>query len=164
MNGQNQSVSVEARNAVESVVGANCTLLNDKGSWLVTTPGSAVVHRSYADLVVKCEKAPYEPGMLTAKSFTKAMALGNIIFGGVIGAGVDIATGAAYDYPMLLTVVMGQTIEMKTPEGATPGVRQPKPGEADCIPVPGKSGVCQEVRTAPAAAPVPVPPSPSSTK
>lgn len=34
---------------------------------------------------------------------TKAMAAGNIIFGGIIGAGVDVATGAAYDYPAVIT-------------------------------------------------------------
>lgn len=32
-------------------------------------------------------------------SKTKGMAFGNIVFGGVIGAGVDMADGAAYDYP-----------------------------------------------------------------
>jgi hypothetical protein len=35
------------------------------------------------------------------------MAFGNILFGGFIGAGVDVATGAAYDYPNLLTVDLG---------------------------------------------------------
>ncbi|MDH4481479.1 MAG: hypothetical protein QE279_02085 [Rhodoferax sp.] len=37
------------------------------------------------------------------------MAFGNIIFGGVIGAGVDISTGTAYDYPSLIVVMMGKT-------------------------------------------------------
>lgn len=32
------------------------------------------------------------------------MAFGNLLFGGVIGAGVDIGTGAAYDYPNLISV------------------------------------------------------------
>ena len=34
------------------------------------------------------------------------MAFGNILIGGVIGVGVDVATGAAYDYPDLITVQM----------------------------------------------------------
>lgn len=50
-----------------------------------------------------------EPGLISAKSSTKGMAFGNIIFGGIIGAGVDISTGAAYDYPTLITVLMGKT-------------------------------------------------------
>ena len=39
------------------------------------------------------------------------MAFGNILFGGVIGAGVDIATGAAYDYPELIVVEVDQVFE-----------------------------------------------------
>jgi hypothetical protein len=34
------------------------------------------------------------------------MAFGNILFGGVIGAGVDVATGAAYDYPAVIEIDM----------------------------------------------------------
>jgi len=37
------------------------------------------------------------------------MAFGNIIAGGIIGAGIDMSTGAAYDYPSLITVEMGVT-------------------------------------------------------
>src|SRR6478609_7378453 len=32
------------------------------------------------------------------------MAFGNILFGGVIGVGVDVATGAAYDYPDVISI------------------------------------------------------------
>jgi hypothetical protein len=34
------------------------------------------------------------------------MAFGNIIAGGIIGAGVDIHTGAAYDYPVSISVLL----------------------------------------------------------
>jgi hypothetical protein len=37
------------------------------------------------------------------------MAAGNLIFGGVIGAAVDAGTGAAFDYPSLIQVIMGKT-------------------------------------------------------
>lgn len=53
--------------------------------------------------------------MASVKSSTKAMAFGNIIFGGVIGAGVDVATGAAYDYPTMITVLMGDRITIEPP-------------------------------------------------
>jgi len=107
--GQNQSLSVETRQMAASVPGASCKLSNDKGTWFVTTPGSTTVQRSYEDLAVRCEKDGFDPGLVTAPSSTKAMAFGNIIFGGIIGAGVDIYTGSAYDYPSLITVEMGQT-------------------------------------------------------
>lgn len=107
--GHNQPVSVETRAKGAMVREASCKLENDKGTWFVTTPGSVTVRRSFADLHVRCEKDRHEPGILTVKSSTKAMAFGNAIFGGLVGAGVDIATGAAYDYPSLITVEMGQS-------------------------------------------------------
>lgn len=109
VNGQNQSISVETRQNAASVAGANCKLSNNKGTWYVTSPGSTVVRRSYEDLSVRCEKEGLDPGIVSVKSATKAMAFGNVIFGGVIGAGVDMANGSAYDYPPLITVQMGET-------------------------------------------------------
>lgn len=107
VNGQNQSVSVETRTESGPVSGANCKLSNNKGTWYVTTPGSTTVNRSYEDLAVRCDKTNVEPGLASVKSATKGMAFGNILFGGIIGAGVDMSTGAAYDYPTLITVMMG---------------------------------------------------------
>lgn len=96
VNGTNQPVSVSTHPIKE----AKCTLENDKGKWYVSsTPGSTTIHRSYSDLKVKCEKNGYKSGEKRFASKTKPMAFGNIIFGGAIGAGVDVATGSAYDYP-----------------------------------------------------------------
>ena len=113
--GYNQSLSIETRTAEAQVAGANCKLSNDKGTWFVISPGSTTVQRSYGDLTVHCEKEGMQPGLLTAKSTTKGMAFGNILFGGIIGAGVDIATGAAYDYPALISVEMGKTTQVPSP-------------------------------------------------
>lgn len=104
--GTAQVVSVEAVSAGQAVSGANCTLKNPKGEYFVTTPGTLTVNRAYDDLVVKCTKDGFTPGMASAKSTTKSMAFGNVIFGGVIGGAVDVSTGAAYDYPSLITVQM----------------------------------------------------------
>jgi hypothetical protein len=114
--GHNQSLSVETRSKDgQTVMGANCKLVNDKGTWFVTSPGSVTVHRSYDDLLVNCDKDGQEPGAASVKSSTKGMAFGNILLGGVIGAGVDVASGAAYDYPTLFTVVMGENIKIDAP-------------------------------------------------
>ena len=122
VNGQNQPVSVETRDDSGAVAGANCKLSNNKGSWYLTTPGSTTVQRSYEDLAIHCTKDSSEPGFASVKSSTKAMAFGNIIFGGVIGAAVDVGTGAAYDYPALITVLMGKntTVAPPAPEAAAP--------------------------------------------
>lgn len=124
--GHNQSLSVETRHKGQQVVGASCKLNNDKGIWFVTTPGSVVVRRSYDDLHVRCEKEPHEPGLATVKSYTKSMAFGNILFGGIVGGAVDVASGAAYDYPSLITVEMGQASVIAPPEAQAEAPREGK--------------------------------------
>ncbi|MEO5355572.1 MAG: nuclear transport factor 2 family protein, partial [Magnetococcus sp. XQGC-1] len=91
-------------------------MTNDKGEWLVTTPGSVTIRRSADDLSVKCEKEPLIPGFAVVKSSVKGMAFGNVLFGGGIGAGVDAVTGAAFDYPSLISVEMGENQRATTPE------------------------------------------------
>lgn len=118
--GTNQTISVESHATDGAQIpGANCKLSNNKGTWFVTTPGSTTVNRSFEDLSVLCEKESHPSGMVTIKSSTKPLAFGNIIFGGVIGAGVDVATGAAYDYPTLVRVKMGA--QTTIPAAATGG-------------------------------------------
>lgn len=112
VNGTNQVMSVEARNKGEAVAGASCKLESDKGTFFVTAPGTVTVHRGYHDLAVKCEKDNLPPGLATVKSSTKGMLAGNILFGGIIGVAVDAGTGAAYDYPSLITIMMGEDIRL----------------------------------------------------
>ena len=115
VSGQNQSVSVETRNEAGPISGASCKLFNNKGAWFVTSPGTTTVQRSFEDLSVRCEKDLMEAGLSSVKSSTKAMAFGNIIFGGPIGVGVDVATGAAYDYPAVITIFMPKTTSSVAP-------------------------------------------------
>lgn len=114
--GTNQPISVETRSTTgESIAGANCKLENPKGTWYVTTPGSVTVHRAYDDLSIYCTKTGEQPGIASVKSSTKGMAFGNILFGGLIGVGVDTATGAAYDYPTMITVQLASTSTITPP-------------------------------------------------
>jgi uncharacterized protein YceK len=103
VNGQNQPVSV----STGTVKGATCSLENNKGTWFVPyTPGSVTVHRSYNDLHVSCEKKGFLKSEKNVASATKGMAFGNVVFGGIVGAGVDMADGAAYDYPTTIQLDM----------------------------------------------------------
>jgi hypothetical protein len=104
VDGSTQVLSVKTVESANEVSGANCSLTNEKGTWFVNTPGTVSVHRASSDLNIKCSKEGYEAAIKTEQSSTKSMAFGNILFGGVIGAGTDMATGAAYDYPQLITV------------------------------------------------------------
>jgi hypothetical protein len=109
VNGTNQIVSVQTVQGGDQLAGAACKLENSKGTWFVKTPGSVAIHRAYGDLSVKCEKEGVAPGFATVKSHTKGMAFGNILFGGAIGVGIDVSSGAAYDYPNMITLSMGHT-------------------------------------------------------
>jgi uncharacterized protein YceK len=106
VDGTSQTLSVKTVSAQtgSTVPDAQCALKNDKGTYFVKTPGTVVVHRSYDALNLKCTHPGYSPGVVVSKSFTKGMAFGNLLFGGLIGAGVDMADGAAYNYPNLIKV------------------------------------------------------------
>lgn len=113
----NQSVSVQTRDGTgKEVPGANCELTNSKGTWFVLTPGSVSIHRSNDDMQVTCRKDGLEPGRAAIVSDTKGSMFGNIIFGGGIGAVVDHNSGAAYEYPTLIQVVMGAFSEIEAPK------------------------------------------------
>ncbi len=112
VSGTSQTISVETKYKGDSISGANCKLENGKGIFFVTTPGTITIHKAYADLLVTCEKVDVPEGLARVKSSTKAIAFGNILIGGVIGAGVDAGTGAAYDYPQEILVFMGEDIHI----------------------------------------------------
>lgn len=114
VSGTNQVVSVETHAPAGAVSGASCKLQNEKGVYYVTTPGTVTVHRAYGDMTVTCDKTGLPTTVATFKSSTKGMLAGNILFGGAIGAGVDIASGAAYDYPALLQIMMNDGINDAT--------------------------------------------------
>lgn len=100
--GTHQSLSVET----VPLEHAQCKLSSDEGTWFVQdTPGTVMVSRGYGDLTVSCHEDTYL-GTTTVKSTTKGITFGNILLGGGIGAAVDVGTGAAYDYPSLITVMM----------------------------------------------------------
>jgi len=107
VSGTSQVVSVETRKNDAPVAGANCKLVNSKGTYYVTTPGTVTIHRAYGDLTVRCDKEELDAGFATVKSTTKPMAFGNVLFGGAIGVAVDTSSGAAYDYPEVIMVRMG---------------------------------------------------------
>lgn len=115
--GQNQSLSVET----PGCMAANCKLTNEKGTWYVSnTPGTVTVQRAYGDMTVICEKGEYKSLPAQVASATKAMAFGNIIFGGLIGVAVDASTGAAYDYPAAISINMICTGDPTTIEQPSP--------------------------------------------
>ena len=120
----NQNVSVQTKEPTGTeLVGASCELGNKKGKWFITTPGTVGISRSNDDIQVSCTKDGYLQGKQGVVSDTKGMMFGNIIFGGGIGAIIDHTSGAAYEYPSVIQIVMSRIA--KVTDAATPSLMPP---------------------------------------
>ena len=109
MSGNTQPVTISS-----NVNGARCILTNEKGSWSLQTPGSAVVTNSRENLSVRCEKNGYESAVVSVPAKHKDSATwGNVVLGGGIGYIWDRKTGAAFIYPSTinLTLVKSETTQ-----------------------------------------------------
>lgn len=79
--------------------GAECTLTSSGiGTKTVTTPATIVLDKSQNAIAVTCRKACFQDGVGIIASNTETMAAGNLLFGGVVGLGVDAASGAMNKY------------------------------------------------------------------
>lgn len=88
--------------------GASCAMERN-GTPLGTispTPGTAYVEKTKYDIHIKCNKDGYEEATYINKSGAAGSTFGNIVAGGLIGWGIDSATGAdnKYDSPVNLTL------------------------------------------------------------
>jgi hypothetical protein len=93
--GTTQSVSLNT----PGVVGAQCTLVSEGiGTKTVATPATIVLDKSQHNIAVTCKKECYQDGVGIISSSTEGMAAGNLIAGGVLGLGIDAATGAMNKY------------------------------------------------------------------
>lgn len=116
--GPTQEMTVQARGADEKeVTGALCVLKNERGSWNVTTPGKTTVKRSNERMEVTCTKSDAPQGSLSVESATRLAMMANIILpGGTAMAMMDHASGAAYEYPEAITVIMGKALALDVPK------------------------------------------------
>lgn len=80
--------------------GASCSVMrnNVKIASINETPGYVQVDKTKYDLIILCSKPGYQNGSSLNKSDVAGMTAGNIILGGVIGWGIDSATGADNKY------------------------------------------------------------------
>lgn len=90
--------------------GVGCVLTNDAGRWFVTAPGRVVVQKSAGNLFVDCKgrngigQASSGQDVVVSKANTSAL-VGNVTTAG-LGYLLDKRTGAGFDYPDTLTVIM----------------------------------------------------------
>lgn len=99
---------------------AGATVKIDNGMTL-TTPSSVKLERK-KDYVVQISKEGFQTQTIPLNSVLSGWLAGNIIFGGIIGGGVDAATGAAYTL---------------TPEKISISLTPLAPGQADITAVQG---------------------------
>jgi len=123
--GTSQVVSVSTPPAT----GANCVLTNPEGSWTITTPAQVKVSKSKEDLVAKCTMPGYQDATQRIASSFQSWTAGNVLIGGVIGIGVDAASGAMNEYPTTITIPM-------SPVGASAPPVAPAPSSATATPPP----------------------------
>lgn len=109
---RNQPISVTTTHEGKPVTGAFCTLVNDKGTWYVNTPGSVTILKAYGDMSATCKKEETHVGVATFQSASEGSVWGNVIGGGIIGYAVDASSGAGFSYPPTLNIEMikGNTI------------------------------------------------------
>jgi hypothetical protein len=102
---KNQPISITSVCEGVVVSNASCTLMNDKGTWYVQTPGSVMIQKAYGDLSVTCKKeSAVGNGAFQSKS--NGGVWGNVLAGGIIGYAVDASSGAGFDYPPTMTVAL----------------------------------------------------------
>ena len=82
--GTQQSISVETKKDASAVTGAECEIINGKGKWFISTPGSAQIQRSNDPLLITCNKSGFDTGRASVESIVRAGMAGNFIFGGFI--------------------------------------------------------------------------------
>lgn len=100
--GTTQTIAVDT----PGVPGSVCTIQTPSGPRVVKTPGNVTLDKSSAALPITCTKECYAMGSSMIPSNTESMAAGNVLLGGVIGLGVDAASGAINKYPDMVTVAM----------------------------------------------------------
>jgi hypothetical protein len=106
MEGGDQVVNIQTTGC-EEYGSINCTVVNDDGSSVITAPASVSVEKDKDDMTVTCvSKDGLAKGTKIVESSYEAMNAGNLLLGGVIGIGVDAATGAMWKYPSSVIVPM----------------------------------------------------------
>lgn len=106
----NQDVMVRTILDNREIGGAGCVLTNDAGRWFVNSPGHVTIRKSVGNLFVDCRKGPQVLGQdRFASRPNNAVTIGNAVTTAGFGYYVDKKTGAGFDYPDTLTVIMRAT-------------------------------------------------------
>jgi hypothetical protein len=101
-----QNVLVQTVLEHREIAGVGCVLYNDAGKWFVTTPARVTLRKSAGPLRIDCQKEGKGWAYEKVDAKVDGNLWGNLALTAGVGYFVDKNTGAGYDYPATLTVVM----------------------------------------------------------
>lgn len=105
-----QTLTVRTILEHREVAGVGCVVTNDAGRWFVTSPGRVTVRRSVGNLFVDCKRSTERGDIAAQERFgsraNNSVTIGNVVTTGGLGYLLDKKTGAGWDYPDTLTVIM----------------------------------------------------------
>ena len=105
VSGTDQDISVDT----PGYAGAECVLRSaGVGEYTVVTPATLKVSRSKHDIHVTCSKGCLRGAGLIASNL-EGTAAGNLLLGGIIGAGIDSASGALNKYTSHTAIALART-------------------------------------------------------
>lgn len=88
----------------QQTIPASCVASNSKGSWPFFSPANIVVQKDRYSLTISCKSPYFAQGVAHVPSTPNPMVAGNLVFGGLIGAGVDMVTGAGFAYNSVVNI------------------------------------------------------------
>jgi hypothetical protein len=97
LHGDEQQVQVTAM-CKDRVVPAACVAQNGKGVWHFQTPGTIQVRKDMSSLQIACKSLFFPEITATVPSRLNLSMAGNLLVGGVVGAGVDVYRGTGFAY------------------------------------------------------------------
>jgi hypothetical protein len=98
INDDTQEVSIRLM-CGEKTLTATCQLQNDKGRWVLATPGRTKVVNDNSSLEISCRGQYIPPFTVSAMPMPSYAMLGNLIAGGVVGAAFDVYNNTGMKYP-----------------------------------------------------------------
>ncbi|MES2075252.1 MAG: hypothetical protein V4462_06475 [Pseudomonadota bacterium] len=117
-----QQVTVQTILDNHEVGGVGCVLYNDVGKWFVTSPARVTIRRSAAPLRVDCKQDGAAWAYEKVDSKVNSSVWGNVVLTAGAGYLVDRNTGAGFDYPATLTVILHKGEEADGRAPPAPGV------------------------------------------
>jgi hypothetical protein len=100
--------------------GTSCIIQTQNGPQVVTTPGSVTLSRGRARFRSNARRNAI------CSDRDHSVERRKVIFGGIIGLGVDAASGAMNKYPDVVTVAMTPDPACRTPEPPPPNRAPPR--------------------------------------